>query len=95
MKDFGQVHPEYMGFGVQLHVPVHIIQGFEKKCNNDTSTILIMIFGYWLSNTHEEKWFKQLCSALEFVNLKSLVTIVEEKYMKKSSQGICYTLAFR
>ena len=83
INDFGELRPEYYSLGVQLKVPVYIVEVIKS----DTGDRLAKIFDHWLHNTQEDLWFEQLFTALQRMHRSDLATIVEQKYMK-STKGI-------
>ena len=84
MNDFAELKPEYYSLGVQLKVPVYIIE----EIKIDTGDRLVKIFDHWLHNTQEDSWFEQLCTALQRMHRSDLAIVVQQQYMKKSSEGI-------
>ena len=83
MNDFAELRPEYYSLGVQLKVPVYIIE----EIKSDAGDRLAKIFDHWLHNTQEDLWFEQLCTALQRMHRRDLAIIVQQKYMKKSTEG--------
>ena len=84
MDDFVELRPEYYSLGVQLKVPVYIIE----EIKNDTGDRLVKIFDHWLHNTQEDLWFEQLYTALQRMHRSDLAIIVQQKYINKSTKGI-------
>ena len=84
MNDFAELKPKFDSLGIQLNVPVYIIE----EIKSDTGDRLSKIFDHWLHNTQEDLWFKQLHTALQQMKRSDLAIIVEQKYMRKSSEGI-------
>ena len=84
MNDFAEMKPEYYSLGVQLKVPVYIIE----EIKSDTGDRLAKIFDHWLHNTQEDLWFEQLCTALQQMHRSDLAAIVKQKYMIESTEGI-------
>ena len=83
ITDFAELKPEYYSLGVQLKVPVYVIEVIKS----DTGDRLVKIFDHWLHNTQEDLWFEQLYTALQRMHRSDLATIVRENYMKKASEG--------
>ena len=83
ITDFAELKPEYYSLGVQLKVPVYIIE----EIKSDTGDRLAKIFDHWLHDTQEDLWFEQLYTALQQRHRSDLAAIVQEKYMKKFSKG--------
>ena len=88
MNDFAELKPEYYSLGVQLKVPLYIIEVIKSDTGSDR---LAKIFDHWLHNNREELWFEQLYTALQQIYRRDLAIIVQLKYMKKSTKGI-YTM---
>ena len=84
MNDFAELKPEYYSLGVQLKVPLHIIEEFKS----DTGDRLAKIFDHWLHNTQEDLWFEQLYTALQQMHRSDLAAIVKQKYMIESTEGM-------
>ena len=84
MNDFAELKPEYYSLGVHLKVPVYIIE----EIKSDAGDKLVKIFDHWLHNTQEHLWFNQLCTALQRMHRSDLAVIVQQKYMKKSTEGM-------
>ena len=84
MNDFAELKPEYYSLGVQLKVPVYIIE----EIKSDTGDRLAKIFDHWLHNTQEDLWFEQLYTALQIMHRNDLAIIVQENYMIKTTEGI-------
>ena len=76
--------PEYFSLGVQLKVPIYIIE----EIKSDAGERLAKIFDYWLHNNPEDLWFKQLHTALQGMRRSDLAIILQEKYMNKSTEGM-------
>ena len=85
INDFAELKPQYYLLGVQLKVPVYIIE----EIKSDTGDRLAKIFDHWLHNTREDLWFEQLHTALQQMHRNDLADIVRQKYMNKSTQGMC------
>ena len=83
MNDFAELKPEYYSLGVQLKVPVYVIE----EIKSDTGDRLAKIFDHWLHNTRKDLWFEQLCTALQRMHRSDLAAIVQQKYMIKSTEG--------
>ena len=83
MNDFAELKPEYYLLGVQLKVPVYIID----EIKSDAGDRLAKIFDHWLHNTQEDLWFEQLYPALQQMHRSDLANIVQQKYMIKSTEG--------
>ena len=83
ITDFAELKPQYYSLGVQLKVPVYIIE----EIKSDTGDRLAKIFDHWLHNTQEDLWFEQLYTAVQQMHKSDLAAIVQEKYMKKFSKG--------
>ena len=83
ITDFAELRPKYDLLGVQLKVPVYIIE----EIKSDTGDRLVKIFDHWLHNTQEDLWFEQLGTALQRMHRRDLADIAQEKYMKKFSEG--------
>ena len=88
MNDFAELKPEYYSLGVQLKVPVYIIE----EIKSDTGDRLVKIFDHWLHNTQEDLWFEQLYTTLQQMHRSDLAIIVQENYMIKSTEGMCMSL---
>ena len=84
MNDFAELKPEYYSLGVQLKVPVDIIE----EIKSDTGDRLAKIFHHWLHNNQEDLWFGQLHTALQRMNKINLAIIVQQKYMNKFTEGM-------
>ena len=84
MNDFAELKPEYYSLGVQLKVPVYIIE----EIKSDTGDRLAKIFDHWLHNTQEVSWFENLCTALQQMHRSDLADIVQQKYMIESTEGM-------
>ena len=84
MNDFAELKPEYYSLGVQLKVPVYIIE----EIKSDTGDRLAKIFDHWLHNTQEDLWFEQLYTALQQMHRSDLAAIVKQKYMIESTEGM-------
>ena len=84
MNDFAELKPEYYSLGVQLKVPVYIIE----EIKSDTGDRLAKIFDHWLHNTQEDLWFEQLYTALQQMHRSDLAAIVKQKYMIESTVGM-------
>ena len=84
MNDFAELKPEYYSLGIQLKVPVYIID----EIKSDAGDRLAKIFDYWLHNTQEDSWFEQLHTALQKMHRSDLATIVPQKYMEKFTKGM-------
>ena len=82
MNDFAELKPEYYSLGIQLNVPVFIIE----EIKSGTGDRFAMIFDYWLHNNQEDLWFEQLYTALQGMRRSDLAVIVEQKYM--STKGM-------
>ena len=85
IDDFAELRPQYYLLGVQLKIPVYIIEDIK----NDTGDRLVKIFDHWLLNTQKDLWFEQLYTALQKMLKSNLADIVRQKYMNKSTQGMC------
>ena len=83
MNDFAELKPEYYLLGVQLKVPVYIID----EIKSDAGDRLAKIFDHWLHNTHEDLWFEHLYTALQQMHRSDLANIAQQKYMIKSTEG--------
>ena len=83
MNDFAELKPEYYLLGVQLKVPVYIIDEIKSHAGDR----LAKIFDHWLHNTQEYLWFEQLYTALQQMHRSDLANIVQQKYMIKSTEG--------
>ena len=88
MNDFAELKPEYYSLGVQLKVPLYIIEVIKS----DTGDRLAKIFDHWLHNNQEDLWFEQLYTALQQIHRRDLAIIVQQKYMGKSTKGIYYVI---
>ena len=84
MNDFAELGPNYYSLGVQLKVPLYIIE----EIKNDTGDRLARIFDHWLHNNQEDMWFEQLYTTLQQMKRSDLANIVQQKYMVKSSEGM-------
>ena len=87
--DFVDLRPEFFLLGLHLRVPVNIIEKIEFE-SMDGRLRLFQIFDYWLNNTQEDLWFEQLYTALQRMDRSDLAIIVEQKYMNKSTKGMCH-----
>jgi len=54
----------------------------------NAENILNHLLERWLSNTPEEVWLQQLCTALENIEKKDLASEVRKKYTDSHSEGM-------
>ena len=84
LYEFAELKPEYYSLGVQLKVPVYIME----EIKSDTGDRLVKIFDHWLHNTQEDSWLEKLCTALQQMHRSDLADIVQQKYMIESTEGM-------
>ena len=84
INDFAELKPEYYSLGVQLKVPVYIIE----EIKSDTGDRLTKIFDHWLHNNPEDLWFEQLYTALQRMHRSDLAVILQKTYTNKFIEGM-------
>lgn len=87
MKDLASIKSKFLEFGVQLGVSMDNIDSFKVDHNHDSGRILHQILHHWLNNTPQNVLFSKLCIALEGIERKDLVRVIEKEYIQRPQPG--------